>query len=121
MSNYYKSLDQLAAGSGSGYGCYCPKDDSAGGLSDLGLLAAGAAAVFLLYQAITMMTRRKKRDLFGGNYGTSVEDFLWTGTLFSFFIWSIDSIQTITKHFLCVGKFLQHQSFEIRKCTVKAY
>ena len=43
--------DQLAAGSGSGYGsCYCPKAEEESNLSDLGLLAAGAAAVFLLYQ-----------------------------------------------------------------------
>ena len=74
MSNYYKN-DLLAAGSGSGYGCYCPKEDE-GGLTDLGLLAAGAAAVFLLYQAITMMARRKKRE---DAYGSVVEDFLWTG------------------------------------------
>ena len=84
MSKYYNDL--LVAGSGSGYGgCYCPMKEGglgggAGGLGDLGLLAAGAAAVFLLYQAITMAMRKKREaGRFGSSYGSAVEDFLWTG------------------------------------------
>ena len=67
MSKYFNDL--IAAASGSGGGCYCPKDssdDSGAGLLgglDLGTLAAGAIATFLLYQQIIMlmMRRRKKR------------------------------------------------------------
>ena len=51
-----KFFDDSQALGSSGYGgCYCPKEEDEGGLSDLGLLAAGAAAVALLYTAITMM------------------------------------------------------------------
>ena len=68
MSKYLNDL--IAAASGSGGGCYCPKDssdDSGAGLLgglDLGTLAAGAIATFLLYQQIIMlmMRRRKKRE-----------------------------------------------------------
>ncbi len=64
--------DLLAAGSGyghSGYGCYCPKNDGgSGGIGDLGnlaLLAGIAGAAFVIYQAITMgrRRRRKREDL----------------------------------------------------------
>ena len=78
--------DQLAAGSGSGYGsCYCPKAEEESNLSDLGLLAAGAAAVFLLYQAITMKAAtRKKRskddDLLIYN-GADLQEFFWAGRI----------------------------------------
>ena len=81
---YRAYSDQLAAGSGSGYGsCYCPKAEEESNLSDLGLLAAGAAAVFLLYQAITMKAAtRKKRskddDLLIYN-GADLQEFFWAG------------------------------------------
>ena len=55
----------MAADSGYGGGCYCPKDsgdEGGGGLLDgnLGLAAAAAAAFFLLYTTATMLTRRKR-------------------------------------------------------------
>lgn len=75
----YNYNDMLAAGSGSGYGCYCPKNDEQGGLGDLGLYAAGAAAVFLLYQAITMMARRKKRSAETSTFGAGKLDLLYKG------------------------------------------
>ena len=83
IMGYRAYSDQLAAGSGSGYGsCYCPKAEDESGLSDLGLLAAGAAAVFLLYQAITMKPARKKRskddDLLIYN-GADLREFFWAG------------------------------------------
>ena len=83
---YRSYADLQAAGSGSGYGgCYCPKEEEGGGLGDLGLLAAGAAAVFLLYQAITMIPppgRKRRSEPFRRNYGSEIEDFLWTGRNF---------------------------------------
>ena len=68
MGQYYNDL--IAAASGSGYGCYCPGKEMEGGDGgllggglDAGLLAAGAAATFALYQVIVMlMMRRKKRS-----------------------------------------------------------
>ena len=85
IMGYRAYSDQLAAGSGSGYGsCYCPKAEEEGNLSDLGLLAAGAAAVFLLYQAITMKAARKKRskddDLLIYN-GADLQEFFWSGRI----------------------------------------
>lgn len=87
---------------GSHGGCCCCDSKGSGGSGmagllgglggDAGLLAAGAAAVFLLYTAITMMARRKKREdhqasiFANGNYGAVVEDFLWTGRTFPFLI-----------------------------------
>lgn len=73
MSKYFNDLIAAASGGGSsGHGCYCPKGmdsggDGAGGLLgglDLGTLAAGAIATFILYQQIItlMMRRRKKRE-----------------------------------------------------------
>ena len=81
MSRYYDN-DLMVAGSGSGYGhhggCSCSsKDGGGGGLGDLGLLAAAGLGFFLLYQAITMMRRRRKReDLIGSSV---FESTLWKG------------------------------------------
>ena len=63
-----------------------------GGLGgDAGLLAAGAAAVFLLYTAITMMTRRKKRSNSYGEQATTaiLDDQVWQGRKIFLFLWSI--------------------------------
>ena len=85
---YRNYADLQAAGSGSGYGgCYCPKEEESD-LSDLGLLAAGAATVFLLYQAITMMAAgggRKKRSegtpQIKGDFGERIQDLFWKGRI----------------------------------------
>ena len=88
---YYRTMDLKTSGSGSSYGggCFCPKKDGmdgsgAGLSSDLGLLAAGAAAVALLYTAITMaMARRKRRSTADNESADSVwtmaQDLLWQG------------------------------------------
>ena len=63
MSKFHHDLVGASSGSGYGGGCYCPKEE-AGGLTDIGLLTAAAAAFYLLYTAITMnLRRRRKRSL----------------------------------------------------------
>ena len=66
MATYRNSDLIMAAGSGYGGGCYCPKDSGDGGDGgdllggNLGLAAAAAAAFFLLYTTATMLARRKR-------------------------------------------------------------
>ena len=74
----------MAAGSGYGGGCYCPKDSGDGGDGggllggNLGLAAAAAAAFFLLYTTATMVTRRKRE---AENGYSGVLDMVFKGIL----------------------------------------
>lgn len=83
-------------GGGHGGGCCCQdhQDGYGGGCGDssqlnLGFLAAGATAFYLLFTAITMMTRRKRASepsILAGSYGFEqlgqiVEDIILTGRL----------------------------------------
>ena len=63
--------DHVMAASGYGGGeCYCGGQQT--GINDIAALAAGAAAGFLLYQAITMAAAgRRKRD--DGSYLSPIE------------------------------------------------
>jgi hypothetical protein len=69
-------------GKGHGGGCCCCDSgssggsmmDALGGLGDTGLLAAGAAAVALLYTAITMGRRRRKRSTDGAEMWTDADE-----------------------------------------------
>ena len=66
MATYRYSDLKMAADSGYGGGCYCPKDSGDGGGGgdllggNLGLGAAAAAAFFLLYTTATMLARKKR-------------------------------------------------------------
>ena len=100
MSTYRNSDLIMAAGSGYGGGCFCPKDSGdggggAGGLLDgnLGLLAAGAAAFFLLYTTATMLARRKRST--DEDYSSHL-DIVYKGKKPQ----SIDSMTSVNKNYV---------------------
>ena len=122
---YDYSLNSRA---GYGGGCFCGDqgggdDGGLGGLlgGDLGLLAAGAGAVFLLYQQIiTLMMRRRKRSSLTGSGGvtavtkmgetsadqlsTDFEDILKGRIYFILFV-SVESFQTMSYPALVLADF----------------
>ena len=78
----YKSFDDhKSAGSSRSGGFYSPKEEESN-LSDLGVLAAGAALLYL-FHAISMASgvegRKKRSDIDSGQIEVEVQEFLWTG------------------------------------------